>query len=83
MVIREIFYLTIGEVCFTREVTKMNGRMNTILSIVGTIFCYILFVVSMLYVEQNAFLTLFGIIGLSGVSYFVFRMVTKVLENKK
>lgn len=75
--------VSLHEVCFTGEVTKMNSRKNTILSIVGTMFCYILFVVSMLNVEQNAFLTLFKIIGLSGTSYFVFRMVTRALENKK
>jgi len=61
----------------------MNSKKNTILSIVGIILCFILFATSMLYVEQNAFLTLLGILGLSGMSYFVFRLVTKTLENKK
>lgn len=61
----------------------MNCKKNTILSIVGIIICFILFAASMSYVEQNAFLTLLGILGLSGVSYFVFRMVTRTLDNKK
>jgi hypothetical protein len=55
--------------------------MNTIQNIVGVIFCLILFAVSMFYVEQNVFFTLFGIAALSGVSYFVFRMVKSALEN--
>lgn len=59
----------------------MNSKMNTIQNIVGAIFCFILFAVSMFYVEQNAFFTLFGIAGISGVSYFVFRMVKSALEN--
>ncbi|QHA90874.1 hypothetical protein [Bacillus sp. N1-1] len=59
----------------------MNRKMNTIQNIVGVIFCFILFAVSMFYAEQNAFFILFGIAGLSGVSYFVFRMVKIALEN--
>ncbi|WP_283152146.1 hypothetical protein [Guptibacillus hwajinpoensis] len=59
----------------------MNRKMNTIQSSVGAIFCFILFAVSMVYVEKNAFLILFGIAGLSGMSYFVFHIVTRALEN--
>ncbi|UJL46243.1 hypothetical protein KFZ58_18105 [Virgibacillus sp. NKC19-16] len=61
----------------------MNIKKNIILSTVGIIFCFILFAVSMLSVEKNDFLVLSGIMGLSGMSYFVFSMVTRALENKK
>ena len=52
-----------------------------ILSIVGIILCFILFVVGMVFSEQIPFLTLVGMLGLSGMAYFVFRIVTIGMGN--
>ncbi|MEY9867231.1 hypothetical protein ABIE66_002610 [Peribacillus sp. B2I2] len=54
-----------------------------VLIIVGIILYFILFVVGMLFSEQIPLLTFVGIIGLSGMSYFVFRIVTRAIENQK
>ncbi|WP_156177714.1 hypothetical protein [Bacillus sp. SA1-12] len=58
-------------------------KKEILLNIVGSIFCFIMFSIGMLYAEQVPFLTLLGIVGLSGFSYFVFRMVTLAIANQK
>lgn len=44
--------------------------------------CFILFVVGMLHAEQIPLLTLVGILGLGGMCYFVFRIVTRAMKNQ-
>lgn len=51
----------------------MKGN-NVIFNLIGAITCFILFVIGMLFSEQIALLILIGIIGLSGFSYFTFRV---------
>ena len=59
------------------------NKKNILLNIVGSIFCFIMFSIGMLYAEQVPLLILLGIVGLSGFSYFVFRMVTVAVAYQK
>ncbi|MGM0890841.1 MAG: hypothetical protein ACQEW5_28930 [Bacillota bacterium] len=58
-------------------------KNKNILIIVGIVLCFILFVLGMLFSEQIPLLTFVGIIGGSGMFYFVFRIVTSAIENQK
>ncbi len=59
----------------------MKGKRNTILNILGIIFCFAIFAVSILYVEQYVLLTLSGILGCIGVSFFVYLIVASNLKS--
>lgn len=52
------------------------NKKNILLNITGS--CFILFCIGMLYAEQVPLLILVGIVGLSGFSYFVSRIVTSI-----
>lgn len=54
---------------------------NNIIDAMSVLFCFILFAVSMFSLEQSVLFVLLGITGLSGVWYFVFRMVNRVVAN--
>ncbi|GGA24499.1 hypothetical protein [Psychrobacillus lasiicapitis] len=60
----------------------MNNK-NIFLNIIGSLLCFIMFCVGMLYAEQVPLLILVGIVGLSGFSYFVYRIVTVTIANHK
>lgn len=60
----------------------MNNK-NILLNIVGLILCFIMFSVSMLYVEQAPLLILIGIMGLSGFSYLVYQIESVAIASKK
>ncbi|MFJ5771658.1 hypothetical protein [Psychrobacillus sp. NPDC093180] len=57
------------------------NKKNILLNITGSLVCFILFCVGMLYAEQVPLLILVGIVGLSGFSYFVSRIVTVMIAN--
>lgn len=59
------------------------NKKNILINIVGSISCFIMFNIGMLYAEQVPLLTLLGVVGLSGFSYFIFRMVTLSIANQK
>jgi len=59
----------------------MNQK-NILLNIVGSIFYFIMFSIGMLYAEQVSLLILLEIAGLSGFSYFIFRMVMLSIANQ-
>ncbi|WP_270181290.1 hypothetical protein [Alkalihalobacillus sp. CinArs1] len=53
----------------------MKNKEN-VLNGVGVVFFFLLFVVSMSLLNEMPLLTITGILGLSGVSYFVYRFVS-------
>ncbi len=57
-------------------------KQNTLLSIAGIILCSILFLVGMLYAEQIPLLVIVGILGLGGMLYSVFQIVTRTMKNQ-
>lgn len=59
----------------------MNNKQNNLYNILGIIMCLILFIVGMLYAEQIPLLTIVGILGFVGMSRFVFRIVTSMMEH--
>ena len=60
----------------------MDIKQNPIFSIIGIILCFILFIVSMLYVEQITLLTIVGILCLATTGYLVSRIVTRAMKNQ-
>jgi hypothetical protein len=56
---------------------------DILINIVGVILCFLLFGLSMLYVGQVPMLTITGILGLTGLSYFVYRIVSERINNQK
>ncbi|MER2111673.1 hypothetical protein [Solibacillus isronensis] len=52
-------------------------RMEIFLSIGGIVLSFLMFVLSMVYVGDFPMLTITGILGLSGVSFFVYRIVSR------
>ncbi|MBT2689664.1 hypothetical protein J7I93_15855 [Bacillus sp. ISL-47] len=60
----------------------MKKKRHSLLTIFGIIFCFVLFAAGILFSDSLPFLTLLGIAGLSGVYYFVFRLV-KGSENRQ
>lgn len=52
-------------------------RMEIFLSIGGIVLSFLMFVLSMVYVGDFPMLTITGILGLSGVSFFVYRTVSR------
>ncbi|MGG3662090.1 hypothetical protein [Bacillus gobiensis] len=59
---------------------KLKG---VLINIVGVILCFLLFGISMVFVGQVPILTLTGIIGLTGFSYFVYRIVSEKINHQK
>ncbi|WP_264740089.1 hypothetical protein [Cytobacillus firmus] len=55
----------------------MNKSHRFLLSLLAIILSFALFVIGMLFAEKLPFLTVLGILGLSGVYYFVFRIVKR------
>ncbi|WP_185807761.1 hypothetical protein [Lysinibacillus telephonicus] len=53
-------------------------KSNVIYNLIGAIVCFILFVISMFYSEQVSMFILLGIVGLSGFSYFIYKLVLSV-----
>ena len=52
-------------------------RMEVFLSIGGIVLSFLVFALSMVYVGEFPMLTITGILGLSGVSFFVYRIVSR------
>ena len=52
-------------------------RMEGFLAIAGIILSFLIFAFSMVYVDDFPMLTITGVLGLSGVSYFVYRIVSR------
>ena len=52
-------------------------RMEVFLSIGGIVLSFLMFALSMVYVGDFPMLTITGILGLSGVSFFVYRIVSR------
>ncbi|WP_312886320.1 hypothetical protein [Bacillus sp. NTK034] len=57
------------------RVLKKSQRL--LLSLLAVILSFALFVIGIIFAEKMPFLTVLGILGLSGVYYFVFRIVKK------
>ncbi|MDM5227217.1 hypothetical protein QUF73_13480 [Cytobacillus sp. NJ13] len=55
----------------------MNKSQRFLLSLLAIILSFALFVIGILFAEKIPFLTVLGILGLSGVYYFVFRIVKR------
>ncbi|WP_377890161.1 hypothetical protein [Alkalihalobacillus sp. R86527] len=58
----------------------MNFK-NNVLNILGILICFVLFGLSMVLVSEVPFLTMTGIIGLCGVHYFVYRLVSTQISH--
>ncbi|MBN8204210.1 hypothetical protein JI665_27625 [Bacillus sp. NTK034] len=55
----------------------MKKSQRLLLSLLAVILSFALFVIGIIFAEKMPFLTVLGILGLSGVYYFVFRIVKK------
>ncbi|KON90442.1 hypothetical protein AF332_26380 [Sporosarcina globispora] len=55
----------------------MNKSQRFLLSLLAIILSFALFVTGILFAEKMPFLIVLGILGLSGVYYFVFLIVKK------
>lgn len=60
-----------------KAVDILNKSQRLLLSLLAIILSFALFVVGILFAEKVPFLTVLGILGLSGVYYFVFRIVKR------
>ncbi|QCR30883.1 hypothetical protein C1N55_01170 [Lysinibacillus sp. SGAir0095] len=58
------------------------NKNKILINLIGAFTCFLLFCVGMLYSEKIALLTLAGIIGLSGFSYFIFRIVHNMSNSR-
>lgn len=58
-------------------------RMEVFLTIAGIVLSFLTFALSMVYVDDFKMLTITGILGLSGASYFVYRIVSRWIHQYK
>ncbi|MER2118900.1 MAG: hypothetical protein ABS935_01460 [Solibacillus sp.] len=56
---------------------------GVLLAIAGIVLSFLLFALSMVHVDDFTLLTITGILGLSGVSYFVYRFVSRSIHQYK
>ena len=60
-----------------KAVKVLTKSQRFLLTLLAIILSFALFVVGILFAEKVPFLTVLGILGLSGVYYFVFRIVKR------
>lgn len=53
------------------------------LAIAGIVLSFLMFAISMVYVDEFSMLTITGILGLSGLSFFVYRFVSRSIHQYK
>lgn len=58
------------------------NKSKLLLSLIGAIICFAMFVIGMLYSNQLPLLILVGGIGLAGFSYFTLRIFFNLLGSK-
>jgi hypothetical protein len=61
----------------------LDVKQKKLVHIAGMMLCFILFAVSVFYAEEIPLLIIAGILGLSGVWYFSYRLVSITIEKRK
>jgi hypothetical protein len=76
--------MVLGKLTSYKESSEnMHKRKRILPSLFSILICLALFVTGILFAEKIPFLTVLGILGLSGIYFAVFRLVKTTEEIKK